>query len=309
MEEVTPPKEYTYTLKAEDFKELFLASDEDFEELKGKNLQAKGIKQEGRVISIEDTEIVGTIPIVNQDPQRCRSLFFNNVKMGYFEFIRSDLPLVRDDIRAAFDFKGCDIKCILISTATIGDLRIDEKSHIGSIEISKSKVEQIHFGTSKINSFRINLESSITCLQIQESITDDLFLSNSEIDSIEIKDSSTSEISIHESQINKKFNINLSGTGNIRLTNSIIHNFSTENCLTGDIILSDVKVDVFHVKNNYCSFNFGKTLISDFQLSQCKVPTIRIDSACDINGYITNVYFNLIDFRNTTIRTGSILSI
>jgi hypothetical protein len=73
MNNDSPPKEYKYKLKAEDFEKLFLANDDEFEELK---LQLLGtteinIKREDRFTKLENTEIAGELIIHGKKINNC----------------------------------------------------------------------------------------------------------------------------------------------------------------------------------------------------------------------------------------------
>jgi len=77
MEENKPPKEYKYKLNADDFVKLFLASDEEFEDILSSIFNKSDnsfIDNVGKTIRLKNIEIEGKIEIKNPTLNCCNRL-------------------------------------------------------------------------------------------------------------------------------------------------------------------------------------------------------------------------------------------
>lgn len=311
MEELIEPKEYTYKLKATDFKQLFLASDDKaFNDIKKNIEEAKRVViLENGAISLENTEIEGSIPIRNENLENCRPLYCTNVKMGDLIIARSHLNLLNGQRGIYFTFDKCKIGSISVNAgASIGDIKLRQSIIKESIEIYEGKVDYIFIDASTINDIRITTQSSAKSLHIQESITGKIDLYNGQIDSIRIKYSSTSAISIFESQIKEKFKIEFSGIGYFTSHKSSINCFNIEGSHSGNFHISGTSMYSFEAVAVDCSYSIHSSRITILNLSACKIPTLSIGLSCEIEAYITGGWINKIDFSNITLRNETIIS-
>jgi hypothetical protein len=311
MEETVFPNKYKYTLHADDFVRLFLASDEaDFENIKATipGDDAEGVRLERQCIKLKETEIVGALTIRNVNSEVCKSISFVNVMMSGFGFIRSTMPLLKDNIRDGFYFQSCNIKSILISNSQIGDLYIADNSNIGGIEISKSQISDINFVSSIVGNVRLNIDTKGNEISIDESIAGDISMYNTQFNSIKIRDASTNSINLTESQIDKDFAIEFSGIGDFRSSRSSFKNFSIYYSNSGDFHVTESSIGSFLAESVDCSFSFQSSGITLCKLLACKIPLFSIGISCEIEAYVRNGWINCIDFSNIISRKEAIIT-
>jgi len=301
MEEQLATNKDRYKLNAADFRRLFLARDEEFTSILssifGKE-ENSFIEKRWRTLCFKNLEISDDIEINISTEGYCYSLEFLNVNIR--SLLISGLTLVPTQNTSLFfmDFVNSNVQ----------NLTFIKCNTLGIISWNCS-FENIFVIESSWGGLALNEQTSVKkSIRISNSILDELFFfSNNSIDNIIIEDSFVKDLNFDRNTINK-IEIERSNTGVFDVKNSTINEISLNYCLTGDFNFTNLNISSFQVKSNCCSYKFNKSIISQFQLSQCYIPEFKLDAASDINGFITNSYINTIDFVNSVIRSDSLLS-
>lgn len=309
MSNDSPPREYKYKLNADDFVKLFLATNEEFEELKKQLLgnAENGIGRKNGYTSLIDVEIEGDIIIKDEISNNCSHINCIDVKMKAFTIRHSNLRFGNGLKETYIEFNDSEIESITITAnSAIGDVFFT-RCEIGLIEIYSSSIEWCSITESKTGNIRISSTSKTKDFHILKSITGNFVIDDSTTGKFDFDNASIIDFDLTNSQ-SEDITFNSCGTGKINIQKSILESISLDTCSTGDFDFANAKIGSFRTSFQNCSFNISKSIINDFNVSNCNIPKFRISPNCLIEAYISGGQINEADFRNTTLSKESLIS-
>ncbi|HZL08938.1 MAG TPA: hypothetical protein VFC65_02985 [Prolixibacteraceae bacterium] len=307
MNNNSPSKEYKYKLNAEDFEKLFLANDDEFEELK---LQLLGttesnIKREDRSTKLVNTEIAGEVIIHGKRMKNCSHLSCENVQFESFAIKYSSLH--KGKIRTRFDFNKCVIGDLIISKSVIGDISLND-CLVNDVDIYIADIKSIFIHESVTGNFRIWNNSKIEDFYIYQSVLGSFIIDDSKTRNFSINYSSVDDFDISKSSISS-IRINDSCTGYISTNDDTsIENISVHSSMSGDFKIEDTRMNSFSAYLTCCSFSILNSTISQFRTLLCEIPEFTIGPNCKIEVYVTNGQINEVNFHNTSLNKDSLIS-
>lgn len=308
MNNDSPPKKYKYKLKAEDFEKLFLANDDEFEELK---LQLLGttesnIIREDRSTKLENTEIAGEVIIHGKKINNCPHLSCKDVQFELFAIKYSTLN--RGKARTRLDFNKCVIGDLNISKSVIGDISIND-CLFNDVDIYIADLESLFIQESAAANFRIWNNSNVEDFHISQSVLGSFIIDNSKIGDFNVNYSSVEDFDISKSSLSS-LQIDDSSTGHISISDETsIELISAHSSMIGDFKIEKAHINSFRGYLICCSFSIINSTISQFRTLLCDIPEFTISPNCKIEAYITGGQIDDVNFRNTTLSKESLISI
>lgn len=309
MSNDSPPKEYKYKLKAEDFVKLLLANNEEFEELKKELLgnTENGIGRKNGYTGLIDVEIEGDIIIKDEISNNCSPIICIDVKMKAFTIRHSNLKHSNGLKETYLEFNDSEIESITIAAnSAIGDVFFT-RCEIGLIEIYSSSIEWCFITESKTENIRISSTSKTKDFHILKSITGNFVIDDSTTGKFDFNEASILDFDLANSQ-SKDITFNSCGTGKINIQKSKLESISLDTCSTGDLNLDNSVIQHFRANLLYCNFTISNSIISYLKVYNCSIPEFKIEQFCKIEAYIFGGHINHLNFYDTTLSRESLFS-
>ncbi len=309
MSNDSPPREYKYKLKADDFVKLFLATNEEFEELKKQLLgnTENGIGRKNGYTGLIDVEIEGDIIIKDVFSNNCSPIICIDVKMKAFSIRHSNLKSGNGLKETYLEFNDSEIESITITAnSAIGDVFLT-RCEIGLIEIYSSSIEWCFITESKTGNIRISSTSKTKDFHILKSITSNFGIDDSITGTFDFNETSILDFDLTNSQ-SKNITFDSCGTGKINIQKSKLESISLNTCSISDISFDRSVIQQFIANLLYCNFSILNSTISYFKVYNCFIPEFIVEQLCKIEAYISGGQINNLNFYDTTLSRESLFS-
>lgn len=308
MNSDSAPKKYKYKLKAEDFVKLFLATNEEFEELKRYLLgnSESNIKRENNCIQLEDTEIVGEIIIKNETKEKCSNLSCKKVKVE--EFSIECCSLGSEKMQTRTEFSECEIGNLIFSNNKLGNFKFKD-CEFENVIIESCNIGFLSVFDCNTGNFEFQNNSSIEFLQLSRSALGYFHFNESRTGGFKIDYCVTGDFEIYNKCSIKYLDVNNSCIGNISIEDSSFGHIEVNlPSITGNFKIEKSQMNSFSASQLCCSFSIWKATILQFALKDCQIPQLRIGPNCKIEVYVAGGHINRVYFRSTNLSSESLVS-
>jgi hypothetical protein len=299
MKEISPTNEYKYKLKAEEFVKLFLASDDEFDNLANGN---EGITRERGNTRLTSVIIEGNIFIRSQVRDNCYSLFCDHVKIENLIIAGSNLSYLNGKHKTQFNFQNCEIEGIYINAgSSIGNLFIEKDCKVGTTEISQASIAFVEINYTSINEFSISTNSKINTIIIKNAIFDKFWFFLSDAENIDFSCCSIKDFTITESNCKslKIFSTILSKS--IRIESTKLNDSSITYCTTETILLNFLVLRSLKIEHFGGSISIDGTKMLELNISESTIEKLRLTQYNEFDAFISDSAITQLDFSKTIL--------
>jgi hypothetical protein len=281
MEETVSPNKYKYTLQANDFVKLFLASDEEFDQLretliKDGSIDEHCIRRTEDFVLFRNLKILGTVHFLNQQKENCRKVECEN--MTFWNFDVYNCWLKASEEYPVFLFNNCTIKRL-------------------SIEVSYVSV--ISFRKNTILDHSWFQDAFLYIVEFQELTVRSVSFQKSFVDSFTLSKSTVKDFEIGSKSAIKSFSVkDGSEIGLLYCEEVVFWNFEVINSHLKTLVASKIVGELNLQGGSLNSSRILESIIND----------INVSFSADLNLNFSDSKINAIEFKNSGINPKSILS-